>query len=40
MRKAYCRVLGVSSAESLISSTEMQFERLNLGQEKGEEKLN
>jgi len=29
-RKAYCRVLRVSSAKSWVSSTEIQLEHLNL----------
>jgi len=37
-RKASRRVLAVSSAESWVSDTGIQFERLNLGQVKQEEK--
>jgi len=33
---AYCQVLGVSSAESWVSSTKIQFERVNLGRVKQE----
>jgi len=38
-RKACRRVLGVSSAESWVSSTGIQFERLNLGRVKQERKV-
>jgi len=38
-RKAYDRVLRVSSAESWVSSTQIQFKRLSLGQVKEEGKV-